>query len=585
VLVGLFPPALTERYARFLVGGIRLPYEEAVTAATGWQNYDYWFARYVIPGTPDVFPYWTFLNGDLRPHMMSGPVLLVVAALGLAYYRTPESAVRRRRLLLFGAVPAVGGYLTLVNTWGLPTAAGLVLLAVLFADAHPVTVLPAGLSDRLQPGGSDRRGAVERELARAVAAVGLAVASGALAALVAAPLLARTPENGGVGLLPPRSGMGGLLLVHGAFLGVFALYLLRRRWPESPVDRRLLAGGALGLAGLLAAGVVFDLAAVALFDPLLMAAWWVARREGGYETVLIVAGLGIALVVEFAYAVVWPYDPNAPRWNTVYKAYLQTWELWGVAGGAAVAWLLGDAWPRLRELAVAPGLDRLRAARGELLTVAVVVVLLAGTATFAATTVPQRAGPYTEHGAGAASLDATAYVSTYHGGEAAAIDWLDDREGTPTVVTAPGRNPYQWRNAPSSLTGLPTVAGWEHAAGYHGRTAYRERVRDVEAIYTGNWTATADRLTEHGVRYVYVGPVERERYGDVSFAGLRGVETVHRSGTVRIYAVDHSKLAVRPGDENRQRGRSVEGALRERYCSQPTDRRPGWLPERFCADD
>ena len=587
VAVGLLPPELTERYAWLVLGGVRLPYEEAVTAATGWQDYDYWFARYVIADTPNVFPYWTFLNGDLRPHMTSGAALLAVAALGFAYYRTPWESVRRRRLLLFGAVPLLAGYLTLVNTWGLPAAVGLVFLASLFAPADPASLLPGRLAASLASDGGheDAVGAVvRRELRRGATALGVALVSGALAALVAAPLLARTPENGGLALLPPRSGMGGLVLVHGAFLGVFALYLLRRLWPDSGVARRRVGAGLAGIAGLLLAGVVLDLAAVALFGPLLVAAWWTARREGGYETVLIIAGLGIVLAVEFLYAVVWPYDPNAPRWNTVYKAYTQTWELWGVAGGAAVAWLAGSALPRLRALARGPSLDRLRAARWDLASVVLVVVLLGLTGTFAAATVPQEVERYTEDGASAASLDATAYVSTYHPGEDTAIAWLDDREGTPTVVAAPGTSPYQWYNAPSSLTGLPTVAGWEHAAGYHGRAAYRERVDDVEAIYAGNWSAAADRLAAHDVRYVYVGPAERERYGEVSFAGLAGVSVAHQSGEATVYGVEQSALAVRPEYEGRQRATTVGGALRERYCSEPVDERPAWLPDGLCSE-
>ena len=586
VAVGLLPPEMTERYARYVVGGVRLPYEDAVTAVTGWQDYNYWFARYVIPDTPNVFPYWTFLNGDLRPHMMSGAALLAAAALGFAYYRAPAGERRRRRLLVFGAVPLVAGYLTLVNTWGLPAAGGLLFLAALFGPADPASLLPGRLADRLASGsGGENPGAVvRRELRRGAAALGVALASAALAALLAAPMLARTPENGGLALLPPRSGMGGLLLVHGAFLGVFALYLLRRLWPDSGIGRLRVAAGVAGTAGLLAAGALLDLAAVTLLGPLLVVAWWTARREGGYETVLIVAGLGIVLAVEFVYAVVWPYDPNAPRWNTVYKAYIQTWELWGVAGGAVVAWLAGTAWPRLRALATGPSADRLRAARWDLAVVVVVALLVGLTGVFAAATVPQEVGPYTDDGVEAASLDATAYVSTYHPGEDEAIAWLDDRQGTPTLVAAPGTTPYGWYNAPSSLTGLPTVAGWKHAAGYHGRAAYRDRVRDVEAIYTGNWSTAAAQLAAHDVRYVYVGPAERDRYGGVTFDGLAGVSVAHHSGEVTVYGVDQSALAVKPGADSRSRGDGVAAALREEYCSEPVAERPAWLPEGFCSE-
>lgn len=137
------------------------------------------------------------------------------------------------------------------------------------------------------------------------------------------------------------------------------------------------------------------------------------------------------------------------------------------------------------------------------------------------------------------TLDATRYVDTYHPDEADAIRWLrDDVSGTPTIVTAPGEPMYTWVSAPSSLTGVPTLVGWRHEAGYRGESAYQARVDHTEAIYEGNWRAAALYLDLHDVEYVYGGPVERERYDVREFGDRPGISVAHERGSVTIYAVD-----------------------------------------------
>ena len=86
---------------------------------------------------------------------------------------------------------------------------------------------------------------------------------------------------------------------------------------------------------------------------------------------------------------------------------------------------------------------------------------------------------------------------------------------------------------------MPTVVGWAHEIGYRGSAIYEERVADVDRIYTGTPRQQARLLREYDVRYVYVGPVERERYGEeLGLENLRGLEVAFRNDAVTIYAVD-----------------------------------------------
>jgi uncharacterized membrane protein len=105
---------------------------------------------------------------------------------------------------------------------------------------------------------------------------------------------------------------------------------------------------------------------------------------------------------------------------------------------------------------------------------------------------------------------------------------------------------YDWRSSPgASLTGVPTVAGWHHEVGYRGYDTYVTRVRAADAMYTASPERRVELMRRHDVRYVWVGGAERARYGDVTFAGIRGVEPVVRTRTVTLYRVDRDELAAR----------------------------------------
>jgi len=519
-------------YGHVLYDGVRAPYTDVVAEYA--TTYTYWNARYVIPGTPDVFPAWTFLNGDLRPHMLSAPFLVLVAALCFAIRRDPD---RTHRLALLAGVGAVGGYLTVVNTWALPTTVGLVWLAVATGAAPPTSLYPTWLRTRLGP---DR--GVTGELRRVVLATPVALAVGGLAAALAAPyLLYHTPISRGIGVLPPGSDLGGLLLVHGGFLAAFTLWLGPRLWSVATDDRHALAA-VVTVTSLVFAALIYLVGypSIALFGPLVVAALAIVRYgDGGYALVLVAAGATLIIAMELVYAKVWPFDPNAPRWNTVYKVYHQIWILWGIAAGALLAAVLAHV-----RTGFAVATDWRRALRPATLGLLLVLVL-ALAATFPGAALGTHfADDLANPDRVDLSLDGMAYVESTHPDIAPAIDWLADRDGTPTIVTKPGTVLYDWTNAPSSLTGVPTVLGWTHEKGYRGTAAWEERQRDIRLLYAGDAALTTAMIDEYGVEYIYVGPRERAAYPVWDYSRIDGVTVAFQSEAVTIYAVNQSMVAA-----------------------------------------
>lgn len=93
------------------------------------------------------------------------------------------------------------------------------------------------------------------------------------------------------------------------------------------------------------------------------------------------------------------------------------------------------------------------------------------------------------------------------------------------------------------LTGHPTVVGWDHQQGYRGVGAFERRAQRVDRVYAGPWPAAAAVLRSHGMDYVYVGPNEREAYGDDLRSFDRpALSVAFENGAVTIYAVDRSAL-------------------------------------------
>jgi YYY domain-containing protein len=508
----------------------------------GASSFSYWSASRVIPGTINEFPLFAWLNGDLHAHMMGTAFLLLGAAICYSYVLAPAANHRRRWGLVFVALPVLGSFQVYTDTWSFPSIFGLLFLALTFAPANPLTVLSDGLATRV----ADRVGEswVGQELGRTAAAFVVAASAAGLAVLLSLPFLLAAGASREVAFLTPemRSTLGPLVLVHGAFLVAFAIYLYGRL----DVDSRLLLVVALAAVGVVSLSQ--QLAVFALVGPLLVFGWLALRmdRDVGYETVLVVAGTGLVLLVELLYV---KEQAGPGRMNTVFKTYMQVWVLWGTAMGAVLPGLVrGSALstPKLRPRAV-------RSAVGLVL----VVALVASTSVYGAFALSQ----HFEYNS-ASTLDATAFATERHPEEAEAIRWLDDQATKETtIISAPatsiypdaesGSYPYppgmyNWNSSPAaSLTGVPTVAGWHHEVGYRGYDAYYERVRVVDAAYTGSAADLAAVVSEYDVEYVWVGPAERARYGEaltIEEMEGQGVEQAYQTEAVTVYRVDGERL-------------------------------------------
>ncbi|MCQ8894490.1 MAG: DUF2298 domain-containing protein [Methanolinea sp.] len=243
-------------------------------------SFDFTAASCVIPHSITLYPFYTFLQGDLHSHFISIPFFLAFAGLCLALsekFSLPAFSVT----ILFAC------FLAGINAWTLPVS-----LTVLALTGYYATRKNGFLS---------------------------------LIALECCAFLALLSE-GGIGIADPeqKTGMSAFLLIFGGFAVLSLFYLAdSHRFSREDIP---LAGGVV-VAAVISFSLHFPLALLALFAIPFFARAWV-RQE--YPAVF--AGLALLLVLSCEiFFVNDPYGPPAERMNTILKFYLQAWVLWGIA--------------------------------------------------------------------------------------------------------------------------------------------------------------------------------------------------------------------------------------------------------------
>jgi YYY domain-containing protein len=504
----------------------------------------YWNATREIPEVINELPFFTFLYGDLHAHAIALPYTLVAigTATAIVLART-----RLERLAGLGLLALVIGALKPTNTWDFPTYLILAAAFLLVAD------WPRWQWALVKAGGLF-----------VVASLLFLPYSQHFATLYSSV----QPWTG------KRTQLGPYLIIHGIFLFIISCYLLhevfgprsrsvagrlarllvRRRSrlftaarraafaPRTP-GRRLglsyvadaLGGFAILLAFLAALRMWLPLLLVALLGLAALALLSPAPAHKRLTYVLIGLGLGLSLGTEFVVL-----QGDVGRMNTVFKLDLQVWVLWALASALALYDMLVPLplrWERLGE-----GAWRQVVFGGAAVLIAAGLTYpIAGGVARAHDRFSQL--PLTDDG------EAYMAVSTWQDKQPIplrpdweAITWLQDNvQGSPVILE--GRGPlYSWANRVSIYTGLPTVLGWDwhetQQRGLFGDQDIQRRAGDVTNMYTNpSLDAVQPMLHQYGVRYVYVGPFEREMYPAVGLDKFAALPAVYNADGVAIYQV------------------------------------------------
>ena len=528
-----------------------------VTPPQSWTPPDFWWwfhasrvintfdGIHFIDNTIQEFPFFSFLLGDMHPHVMSIPFIALFVGIALNIYRLPSDFWRNYRsvypyAIVLTAALVLGG-LGFNNLWDMPTFAAL-LIGV--------------LAIRVYREGSD----IPQSIALALFPVGLAII--ALAALMYSPyLLDINAGVNGIGVVITHTRAIHMFIVWGLFLTAVTPFLLATFW-QTTVQRdwaaQTLTAGALAfapwllwtLAYLPSDGSVEEvigrfigilpltaLVAIGVYNALYLAR---QENEGGrlFATILAVLGLGLIIGSEFLFI----RDFFNNRGNTVFKLYYQAWILLAAASAFAVYYWLSTIRGRTGWRATF-----------SYVWAAAFVLLLIGSLYYplaAAKTKPDTpyAGP---------TLDGLSFVQQNRPAEYDAIAWLKQNASPDAAIVEAVGEWSDW-GLISRSTGLPTIVNWlGHQKQWRGgwevfdadkpdvsralRDKYfDDRTAEVEHIYTTLDPAEAQLiLYKYDIDYVYIGQRERDKYGiegipkfdaiaDAVFADPNGEAIIYR---------------------------------------------------------
>ncbi|HIQ04162.1 MAG TPA: hypothetical protein EYH31_00530, partial [Anaerolineae bacterium] len=250
-----------------------------------------------------------------------------------------------------------------------------------------------------------------------------------------------------------------------------------------------------------------------------------------FALLMTALALLLSFTVEFAYL----RDNFGTRMNTVFKFYYQAWNLLALAGAYGAARLLmSEARARLMVAVRVPAL----ALTGVLVLAGLLYPIFA---------IDSKANGFHRP----ATLDGLAWLQEARPDDYQAIQWVAKNvqpvptvREMPVVLEAVGSS-YDRDGAGrvSMATGFPTVLGWDgHEAQWRGKEygpLVGSRPQDVERIYrSATGAELAQLLDRYGILYVFVGQVERIKYGVTpqTLARFdRALEKVYDEGNVRIY--------------------------------------------------
>jgi len=502
--------------------------------------------------TIDEFPAFSFVLGDLHPHVLVMPFVMLLVGLVLQVFWGGMEKDKNNsglgfpyRLDIFLILAITLGGIAFLNTWDLPVYFALVVCAYLFERVSK----KGWRWDRLY------------EL------LWFAIPLGVVSLLLYAPFLIGLQSQAG-GILPnviyPTRGLYLWLMFGTLFIPLF-LFLIHLQHKRSHMDWKwgfLITFSLVAALLIISFGLGYGMSQTqpgqlvilsqggTTFWELLPSAFLHRARYGvslltltallvvglsnlfglvnpksdnesvkgpmPFVLLLIVFGGLMVLAPEFVYL----QDNFGARMNTIFKFYYQAWMLWSLAAAfAAVVVIKQSAWISKTVLIVIIGLG-------------LVYPVLA---------FPDKTNGFKP--SQGFTLDASAYLTQQQPLEAEAIDWLSQAADGVVVEAVGGQ--YSGYARVSTLSGQPTVLGWP---GHEGqwRGGYEEvgsRESDIRILYeTHKWETALEIIQRYGIRYIYVGYLEMSTYAVNPLKFEQHLQAVYENGGVRIFVVPQTLL-------------------------------------------
>jgi YYY domain-containing protein len=514
------------------------------------QDYDLSGNRFEVI---DEFPFFSYLLGDLHPHVLAMPFNLLAIAVALHIFL---GGWRGSIDLFFGrlhlsksgflASALILGGLAFLNTWDILPGAALIVFSYALARVReagwgwervedilllgiPLAVTAFLLYIPFYVGFDSQAGGIIPNFMFVTRGSHLWVMWGTLFLPLFAYLIylwrSRNLVNWRAGLV---TGIGlVLVLIAGMFvLGFLGLRLkpdivqgiLQGQGREasafiadSMARRWINLGSLLTLLGLLIPVLAF------LFHRESSPGNERAQTQPTTFTLLLI-GTGVLLILgpDFFYL----RDNFGYRINTVFKFYYQAWIVLSLAAAFGVAVMLSSL-------------------RGVAATIySIFIVLVIGLGLFYPVfSIPSKTDQFKANNPDQRTLDGSAYLPNFMLEDYQAINFLKDLE--PGVVAEAVGGQYSEYARVATFTGMPAVLGWPgHESQWRDSALQGTRRDDIQALYTTpDWSTAQEIIRRYNIRYVYVGTLERSAYPVNEEKFSLFLKPIYQQGSVTIYEV------------------------------------------------
>ena len=497
------------------------------------QDYFLGFGKEVI----SEFPFFSFLLGDLHPHVLSIPYVFLILGFALALYLRPISrSFRWMKTLPLDISPGfflllawMAGGMAFLNIWNFPMYAGVLagayalrnyrnrqlpqlwdvfrdflFLGVALGVTGGVLYLPWYIGFTSQAGG--------------ILPNILFVTKGAQFWVMFGPLLVpifiwlitswaqnKTEFDFGLGIRITGVLVLGLALLVVAIVGI-AILLNPIVNGEPLVDKFLRLVEAIDLSLVIKEGLLRRITTPGTLLTLIILStlgWGLTlsrkdnsfaqeppghTSESDFVLLLILAGMVLVLFPEFLYL----QDFFGYRINTIFKFYYQTWLMWSLAAAYILATLVDSLKNPVRSLAYA------------IMILSVVMGLF-----YPIIALNSKTNHFTR--AEGITLDGTALFpqSDYQG-----VEFL--RSLPPGVIAEAAGYSYRTSHGRmATYTGYQNILGWDfHEVQWRGGwDLVNHRKQDLADLYcTGHWEQAKAILEKYDVRYLVLGDVEYSIY-------------------------------------------------------------------------
>ncbi len=467
-----------------------------------------------IDYTIQEFPFFSFILGDLHPHVSVIPFVILFTGLALNFFKSDLPNMLRSDYLayagLFVMALSLGG-LAFTNMWDLPTYAALLVVIAVLKAYHEFTQQSEDASENSTLG------------VRIIDAAALALMVVALAILLYLPYyLGFSASVSGIGAVVTPTRYVHTFIVWGVPLVLVAPFVVASFWQTvvGPEWRGMTAVSLMVAIGPFAVWILLRLQSadpvgspesrlvhilplVALIG---MSTWSLlhevkSRGPSGKAFALILATFGLLLIMgpELMF-VDDSFDTPSQRMNTVFKLYYQAWILLASAGGFALYFWMSSR----------PSLKGWGRTLSTLWAIAAVALVSASLYYTAAAFVSK-----SQDSTQATTLDGLEFVRESDPAEHGAIQYIKNNLPEDAAIL---EGVGEWFNAGliSRSTGHPTIYNWPgHELQWRGPSPeFARRDQDVATIYqTTDFQEARELLDKYEVEYVYVGPRERNKYG------------------------------------------------------------------------